>query len=57
MNLFAKDVRLCAAMSLVCEIASVQGCSERLGRTGATSGVRRNRSGGFPLSRYERRAS
>ena len=43
-------------MSLVCEIASVQGCSERLDSTGATSGVLRNRSRIFAGSGYERRA-
>ena len=43
-------------MSVVCEIAGVQGCSERLGTTGATSGVHRSRSRNFALARYERRA-
>ena len=43
-------------MSLVCEIASVQGCSERLYSTGHTSGVLRSRSKNFALARYERRA-
>ena len=43
-------------MSLVCEIASVQGCSERLDSTGHTSGVLCSRSRNFALARYERRA-